>query len=76
MRKNYADRMMRARDPRFAKIAAKMGYQRRDMRAAPPEDVMPALRSEYERVIGKRPFMGWDEATLRDKIAAANKGAE
>lgn len=30
-----------------------------------------ALRAEYERVLGKRPFYGWDAATLRDKMAAA-----
>jgi hypothetical protein len=29
-----------------------------------------ALRTEYEALAGKKPFMGWDEATLREKIAA------
>lgn len=31
------------------------------------------LRSEYERVIGKRPFMGWDEPKLRSKLAEAKE---
>lgn len=38
----------------------------------PQHDEMTLLRAEYERVIGKRPFMGWDEPTLREKIAEAN----
>lgn len=40
--------------------------------AAPsPSDDLAALRAEYEAVVGKRPFMGWDAGTLREKIAAA-----
>lgn len=31
---------------------------------------LKALRAEYKRVIGKAPFNGWDEATLREKMAA------
>ena len=27
------------------------------------------LREEYMRVYGKRPFMGWDEGELRNRIA-------
>jgi hypothetical protein len=41
-------------------------YSRRDMRA---EDIT-AVRAEYETVVGKRPFYGWDAATLRQKMAA------
>jgi hypothetical protein len=41
-------------------------YSRRDMRA---EDIT-AVRVEYETVVGKRPFHGWDAATLRQKMAA------
>jgi len=37
----------------------------------PPPDYLAALRAEYEAALGKRPFMGWDAATLREKIAAA-----
>lgn len=32
---------------------------------------LPSLRAEYQRVIGKRPFAGWDAETLKQKIAAA-----
>lgn len=34
-------------------------------------DDIAALRAAYEKKLGKRPFNGWDAATLRDKIAAA-----
>lgn len=30
-----------------------------------------ALRAEYEKKLGKKPFNGWDIATLREKIGAA-----
>lgn len=30
---------------------------------------LAALRAEYQDLAGKRPFNGWDEATLREKIA-------
>lgn len=36
--------------------------------AAPPS--LADLRSEYETVLGKRPFMGWDAAELRRRITA------
>lgn len=36
----------------------------------PAADV-PALRAEYQALVGKRPFPGWDADTLRAKIAAA-----
>lgn len=32
---------------------------------------LPGLRAEYEKAVGKRPFMGWDADTLREKIAEA-----
>lgn len=35
--------------------------------AADGDDVA-ALRSEYEIVVGRRPFMGWDAAQLKDKM--------
>lgn len=30
--------------------------------------VTPALRAEYEVLVGKRPFMGWDADELRQKM--------
>ncbi len=32
---------------------------------------VPSLRLEYQRVVKKKPFMGWDEATLREKLKEA-----
>lgn len=63
MLKNYYDRMMKSRDPRYHKIAKRLGK--------PPSDDMAELRAEYEKVFGKRPYMGWDARTLREKIAEA-----
>lgn len=31
---------------------------------------LTVLRAEYQKVVGKKPFGGWDAATLREKIAA------
>lgn len=75
MKTNYRDRMLAARDPRYAKIAGAI-YGTRDLKAAPAPavpavDDMAELRAEYERVMGKRPFMGWDADMLRTKMAAA-----
>lgn len=73
----YMTRALRHSDPRFARILGKLGYTGRDMRPAvvadEPKDEIAALRAEYERVVGKRPFMGWDVDTLRAKIAEATK---
>ena len=83
MKKNngYMDRALQSSDPRYARILGKLGYERRDMQATdvvavkpaavPQHDEITLLRAEYERVLGKRPFMGWDEAKLREKIAEA-----
>lgn len=74
MKSNYHDRMMSARDPRYAKIADRLGYNRRDMQAAPAapagEDIA-GVRAEYEKAVGKKPFNGWDIPTLKAKIAEA-----
>lgn len=37
----------------------------------PQHDAITMLRAEYERIFNKRPFMGWSEVQLRQKIAAA-----
>lgn len=66
----YMDRALRSSDPRYARVLTKLGYGRRDMRAAESEpDGLAALRAEYERVVGKRPFNGWDAETLLEKMA-------
>ena len=35
------------------------------------KDELRDLRAEYQKVVGKRPYNGWDADTLREKIAAA-----
>lgn len=37
-------------------------------------DELQAARAEYETVLGKKPFHGWDAAALREKIEAAKTG--
>lgn len=37
---------------------------------------MKALRQEYEKVVGKRAFPGWDADTLRAKMAEAQAEAQ
>lgn len=40
-----------------------------------PADDRVALRTEYERVLGRPPFLGWSAELLRERIAAAKAGA-
>jgi ribosome-binding protein aMBF1 (putative translation factor) len=71
---SYMTRALRAQDPRYARILGKLGYGRRDMQARQdhdPEDELKALREQYQDVVGKRPYHGWDAETLKAKIAEA-----
>lgn len=86
-RSGYMTRAMKARDPRYARVLGRLGYERSDLVAADPldhdedgrkggskkqtGDDISALRGEYEAKVGKRPFMGWDADTLRAKITEA-----
>lgn len=63
----YFNRALKAKDPRFARIFAKMGYQTTDLVA----DDLNELRELYQEVVGKKAYHGWDADTLKDKIAAA-----
>jgi hypothetical protein len=82
-RRLQADDLFEAR-PRDARLLVAIGKAREAAAGetpaakpvpAPAGDGRPALRAEYERVLGKKPFGGWDAATLREKIAAAqNEG--
>ena len=73
---SYMTRALRARDPRYANILGRLGYERADMqpdapkRKAKPDD-LKALRDEYQEKVGKRAYHGWDAATLKAKIAKA-----
>ena len=84
---SYMTRALQARDPRFATILGKLGYDRRDVVAEAPKDgrkskaatptppaatdALPALRRQYQEVVGKRPFNGWDAEILKAKIEEA-----
>ena len=76
----YMNRALKARDPRFARVLQKLGYQRRDMVAEPQEaeteDELTELRAEYQSVFDKRPYHGWDADTLREKIAEASENGD
>lgn len=83
----YMTRALKARDPRFARVLGRLGYEGAPVeapvkkaskkaegtKAVPKQDERTMLRAEYERVVGKRPFVGWDVAELRHKIADATK---
>lgn len=40
----------------------------------PAGDDLAELRAEYQTAVGKRPFHGWDAATLRERISEAKRG--
>lgn len=70
----YMDRALKSRDSRFARILGRLGYEGRAMVSEEPKpDELSALREQYQAVLGKRPFMGWDADTLRGKIAEAQE---
>lgn len=86
-RSGYMTRAIKARDPRFARVLDRLGYERTDLVASDPldhdgdgrkggaktpaGDDIASLREAYKAKIGKRPFMGWDADTLKTKIAEA-----
>jgi hypothetical protein len=75
----YFDRALKSRDTRFARIFDKMGYRTTDMVAAEPAPVaevdIAALRADYQRLFGTKPYMGWDASVLTTKIAEKRAAA-
>lgn len=77
----YFNRALKANDPRYARVFEKLGYSRSDMAGGDKPAIEPTkddeklagLRDEYQRVVGKKPYHGWDAATLEAKIKAAKK---
>jgi hypothetical protein len=70
---SYMTRAMRAKDRRYVKILGKLGYGAAEG-TAPVARNLPDIhqvRADYERVVGKRPFNGWNAEQLFEKIAAA-----
>lgn len=47
--------------------------EKKEVQAEIQQDAKAALREEYERVFGKRPFNGWDADVLREKLAAGRE---
>lgn len=77
---NGRERMMSRRDANILQKLGRGTYMTRDMRAQPvvepinaDDDALTALRAQYQDVVGKRPFHGWDAETLREKIAEAGQ---
>lgn len=73
---SYFTRALKSRDPRYARIFGKLGYNTTELVAddAPAPDI-GQLRDLYAKVVGKRPFNGWDAETLLAKIAAKRAAA-
>ncbi|MEJ5020624.1 hypothetical protein WH297_12900 [Ochrobactrum vermis] len=70
---SYMTRALQAQDPRYATILGKLGKKvtAPDPKPGQPVEDMAALRKEYQEIVGKRAFNGWDAATLKAKIAEA-----
>jgi len=74
----YANGRTQVMDRRYAKVLSALGrgtYLTRDMRAAEPAgssvDELMELRAQYQAVVGKRPYHGWDVDELRKRITEA-----
>lgn len=73
----YAMRRLKAGAPFVARtaaharvlVAAKKAKFATVEEQEPPLDDIDVLRAEYQGVIGRRPYHGWDAATLIQKIA-------
>ncbi len=61
------------RDARVLDAIGKATYGTRDLVAArKPVDDMQSLRAKYQKVVGKRPFPGWDAAELQRRMKEAS----
>jgi ribosome-binding protein aMBF1 (putative translation factor) len=72
----YMTRAMKSRDPRFARVLGKLGYERSDMAATEADvdndksddDDLVAARVRYQEAVGKRAYHGWSVEELDAKI--------
>ena len=55
-----------------ARLASALGYVRDSEGPKEPDD-LTTLRAAYKDKIGKQAYHGWDAATLRAKMAEADK---
>ena len=73
----YGTRRLRPNDEfpasrRDADLLRRLGRARYAETAAPaPAEDMTELRRDYERIVGKRPFPGWDADELKRRMAEA-----
>ena len=68
----YMDRALRHSDRRYARILDRLGYSTRHMESPVVRgDELTDLRSQYQEIIGKRPFHGWDAEELQRRIDEA-----
>lgn len=76
----YMQRALQSSDKRYATILEKLGYGNTAMKTEEPKkeivvDVpkptLQELRVVYEKLVGKKPYYGWDEAALIEKIEKA-----
>lgn len=78
----YAKRRLKAGDyftartPTEGRALIAIGRARRaeggaPVKQDPPKAGIDALRAEYVKVVGKRPYHGWDESELAAKISEA-----
>lgn len=74
--KNGRKQSMSRRDANILQKLGRGTYMTRDMQAAEQrdDDELSRLRAEYQDVVGKRPFHGWDADMIRQKIVEAGQG--
>lgn len=74
--KSGRQQSMKRRDADILQKLKRGTYATRDMQAAQErdEEELIELRTQYQDVVGKRAFHGWDAEQLREKIADASQG--
>lgn len=82
---NYRERAEQHSDPRYARILDKLKPKRAEVApviqeptslAVPvlpeaPDEEVRQLRADYQELLGKRPYHGWDAYELRARINSA-----
>lgn len=76
--KNGRKQTMSRRDADILQKLKRGTYAARDIQAQAHRDdeELSRLRAEYQDVVGKRAFHGWDAEQLREKISGASQGGE
>lgn len=71
--KNGRKQSMSRRDADILQKLKRGTYMTRDMQASEKRDdeELSDLRAEYQEVVGKRPYHGWDAGEIRARIEEA-----